>query len=142
MNQIATKFIKEREDCRLQAYLDGGGVWTAGWGATGPDIHAGTIWTQQQADARLLSDQARKEAAVRSLVKVALSDRQEAAIISLAFNVGEHALVGTRCLQHINAREWIPAAKEIPDFDHDNGKEVKGLLIRRYLEAALFLQGS
>ncbi len=142
MNQTAAQFIKEREELRLGAYQDGGGVWTIGWGATGPDIHSGTIWTLGQAEARLEADLARFTAAVHRYVTVPLSERQEAALISLSFNVGEHALAGTRCLAHINAREWIPAAKEIPDFDHDGGKEVKGLLIRRYLEAAMFLQGS
>ena len=48
--------IKEFESCRLAAYRDQRGIWTCGWGATGPDISARTKWTQEQADARFDKD--------------------------------------------------------------------------------------
>ena len=47
------------EGRRLHAYLDTGGVWTCGTGATGPDIGPGTVWTVSQCDARLARDLAR-----------------------------------------------------------------------------------
>jgi hypothetical protein len=59
--------IKRFEGCRLTAYPDpgtGGDPWTIGWGATGKGIRKGTIWTQQQADARLENDLTRYAAEV------------------------------------------------------------------------------
>lgn len=41
---------REFEGCRLEAYQDQGGVWTIGYGHTGPDVHEGLTWTQEQAD--------------------------------------------------------------------------------------------
>lgn len=142
MNQIATAFIKAHEGCKLKAYQDSAGVWTCGYGATGPDIHAGTTWTQEQAVARLESDLAQFAAAVKRCVKVPLSDRQEAALISFAFNLGEASLKQSTLLTLLNQGDILGAAKEFPRWDHAGGHELKGLLIRRFDEASLFLQGS
>ena len=54
--EIALPLIKEFEGCKLKAYRDQRGIWTCGWGATGPEITAKTTWTQEQADARLVKD--------------------------------------------------------------------------------------
>lgn len=43
-------------DGKFQAYPDpgtGGAPWTIGWGATGPGIASGTVWSQAECDARL-----------------------------------------------------------------------------------------
>ena len=47
---------KNFEGCVLTAYADQGGVWTIGYGHTGPGVHAGLTVTQDQADALLESD--------------------------------------------------------------------------------------
>src|SRR5579875_391443 len=44
------------EGLRLKAYQDANGVWTIGYGHTGPDVHAGLSITQEQAEALLLQD--------------------------------------------------------------------------------------
>lgn len=36
------------EGLRLKAYQDSGGVWTIGWGHTGPEVVEGLIWTREQ----------------------------------------------------------------------------------------------
>ena len=41
---------KSEEGLRLTAYKDSGGVWTIGWGHTGPDVHEGLVWTREQAE--------------------------------------------------------------------------------------------
>ena len=51
--------IRRFEGCKLKAYLCPAGVWTCGWGATGPDVVKGTVWTQEQADTRLIKDASR-----------------------------------------------------------------------------------
>lgn len=39
-----------------EAYDDGGGVWTIGWGHTGRDVRPGLRWTQLRCDAALMDD--------------------------------------------------------------------------------------
>jgi lysozyme len=44
------------EGLRLVAYRDSGGVWTIGWGHTGPEVCEGLVWTREQAVAALECD--------------------------------------------------------------------------------------
>ena len=37
---------KSFEQCRLTAYQDPLGIWTIGWGHTGPEVVSGLTWTQ------------------------------------------------------------------------------------------------
>lgn len=49
---ISGQYTQQNENCRLVAYQDSvHGVWTIGYGCTGPDIGLGTEWTQNQANA-------------------------------------------------------------------------------------------
>lgn len=47
---------KRSEGCSLKAYQDLGGVWTIGYGHTGPEVHEGLTWTQEQCDDALKED--------------------------------------------------------------------------------------
>ena len=144
MNQIALDFIKQREQCRLLAYQDSGGRWTVGYGATGPAIGPGTQWTQSEADA----DLAQKIASVATTVsmrlggKVRLSPQQEAALLSLGYNIGASALSTSHVMAFVRAKNWLAAAKAFLAWDHVNGIEHQGLFKRRCEEAGLFLDGS
>ncbi len=42
--------VKRFEGLRLTAYQDSVGVWTIGYGHTGPDVHPGMTITEEQAD--------------------------------------------------------------------------------------------
>jgi GH24 family phage-related lysozyme (muramidase) len=55
-NAAGVALMKSFEKCRLTAYLDSGKVWTIGWGHTGPEVVAGLVWSQLQADAQFLID--------------------------------------------------------------------------------------
>jgi lysozyme len=44
------------EGCRLEAYPDIRGIWTIGYGHTGPDVHPEMCITQAQVEAYLLKD--------------------------------------------------------------------------------------
>lgn len=140
-NQVAIDFIKQHEGCQLTAYKDLGGDWTCGWGSTGPDIQAGLVWTQEQADFRLELDLAKIEVAVIKLLNKRLSDSALAALDSFAYNLGSNALASSHLFQCVNNGDYIGAAKAFMNWDHVANSEVKGLLIRRLEEAALFLRG-
>lgn len=82
------------EDCRLVSYPDpktGSDPWTIGWGATGPGIGPGLIWSQQQADDRFERDVAEREEIVRGAVRVDLQQGMFDAMVSIVFNVGAGA---------------------------------------------------
>ncbi len=136
---IAAQFVKAHEGCKLTAYKDLGGIWTCGWGATGPDIHEGTVWSQEAADARLLSDLANAQAGVRRQMKVAIALNQEAALVSFVFNLGESRLKDSTLLHLLNQGDELGAAEQFPRWSNAGGRKIKGLLKRRFEEAALFL---
>lgn len=143
MNAVAIDFIKAHEGCRLTAYTDSVGVWTVGWGSTGHQIVKGIVWTQEEADERLASDVAKVESSVRRLLNDAvLSTEQMAALISFTYNLGEGALASSQLLICIQHGDFLGAAKQFERWSHAGGKELKGLLQRRFEEAVLFLKGT
>lgn len=139
---IAAGLVRQFEGCKLTAYRDGGGVWTIGWGHTGPDVHEGLIWTQAQADAALVTDLQTAAIAAHSLLKTPLTDKQLGALISLCFNVPVSDLRTSLLIPAINDGRWADAVRQWVRWDHDNGKEVKGLLRRRLVEASTYLEGA
>ena len=139
---IAAEFIKAHEGLRLTAYKDIGGVLTIGYGHTGSDVKVGAIWDQSQVDKALKTDLQIAFNAVKSYTKVPLSDKQAAALTSFVFNLGQGAFRSSTLLIVVNNKDWIGSAKELIRWDKVGGEEVKGLLIRRLEEAALFLRGS
>ena len=86
----AMDIIKEFEGCELKAYLDGGGVWTIGYGSTGPDIIEGLVWTQEQAEEGLVNYFNEMVEDIRDAVKFPdlLSENMLCAICSLVYNIG------------------------------------------------------
>lgn len=134
-----TDFIKGWEACKLTAYQDGGGVWTIGWGHTGPEVTGGLVWTQDQADQVLAADVAIAKTGVYKWVKVNLTDKQEIALTSFVFNLGEEEFRKSSLLVRVNESNNILAALELVKWHHDNGQKVRGLLRRRLAEATLYL---
>lgn len=141
MNIVAAKFIEGFEGRKYNAYLDQGGVATIGVGHTGSDVHLGLTWTDQQIDAALALDLAKAETSARKVLNKQLSEQSMGAIISFVFNLGQQAFTSSHLLQCINSGDYIGAAKAFLVWDHVAQLEVKGLLIRRLEEAALFLRG-
>jgi len=89
-------FVKGWESCRLKAYQDknDGAMWTCGWGQTGPDIMAGTTWTQEYADSRLAATLRDVAVGLRSYLFRQPSQQQFDALGSLAYNEG-YGKIGT-----------------------------------------------
>lgn len=146
----ACAIIKQFEGCakrmpdgRLMAYPDpatGGAPWTIGFGSTGPDIKPGTIWTQEQADARLAQEVEAKAAAVGKAVKVPATDAQLGAAISMAYNIGATAFTNSTLVRLWNAgsaKESV--ADQFLRWNKAGGKVMAGLTRRREAERALFL---
>lgn len=132
--------IKKFEGLRLTAYQDAVGIWTIGYGHTGPDVTPGMRVTQEQAESLLRKDVAEAEDAVRSLVKAPISQSQYDALVSFVFNVGRTAFMNSTLLRLLNQGDWVSAAAEFAKWHKAGKKALEGLLRRRIEEMILFLR--
>ena len=132
--------IKEFEDCQLVAYRCPRGIWTCGWGATGPDISVRTRWTQDQADARFDKDvEIRAKQLTEFIGTAPTMQNQFDALLSLGYNIGMGALKSSTALRKHIAEDHEGAAKAILMWDKVNGKPSPGLARRRKQEHDLYL---
>ncbi|MFC4728142.1 glycoside hydrolase family protein [Coralloluteibacterium thermophilus] len=130
--------IKGFEGLRLTSYQDSAGVWTIGYGHTGPEVGPGQTITQAQAEALLRQDVGWAENAVRNNVQVPLGQGQFDALVSFTFNVGAGAFGGSTLLQKLNAGDYAGAQNEFGRWIHAGGQVLPGLVNRRAAEAELF----
>ena len=138
MSAKALDLIKNFEGCRLTAYDDGFGIFTIGYGHTGPGVVKGLTITQEQADDLLAGDVRSANATLNRLVAVPLTDNQRAALISFVFNVGSQAFKTSTLLRLLNSGDYTAAAAQFERWNKAGGVEVRGLTRRRLAEAALF----
>lgn len=134
----AKKIVAQMEGCQLTAYRCPAGLLTIGYGHTGPDVFAGQVITQEEADALLTVDLQRACAAVARQVHVPLTDNQFQALVSFVFNIGEGAFAKSTLCRLLNAQEYPIAAGEFMKWDHGGGKVLAGLTKRREMEMMLF----
>jgi lysozyme len=131
---------RRRADGLIEAYPDpatGGAPWTIGWGATGPGIAAGTVWTQAQCDARLAVDLARFAAEVTQAIGDApTSQAQFDALVSFHYNTG--AIGRATLTRRHRAGDHPGAAREFARWNRAGGRVLTGLVRRRAAEAALY----
>lgn len=124
--------------------------WTCGWGHTGADVTEGTTCTPEIALAWLKEDVSGAESVVIHDVRVKLYQHEFDALVSLVYNAGQVALehrtgevwVASTLLKQLNVGNITAAASQFLQWDHVNGTADKGLLRRRQLEQALFLDGA
>ncbi len=135
INQLGIDLIKSFEKCRLMPYLDVGGVWTVGFGATGHDITQNTHFTKEQAEERLKKDLEKFEK-ICDYIHVELTDNQFSALVCLAFNIGLTAFKNSTALKMVNTHQdpveaWMR-------WNKVNGVVVPGLTNRRKAEVELW----
>lgn len=135
----AAAFVAKFEGVRLTAYQDSVGVWTIGYGHTGPDVFQGCVWDERWALVTLAKDlekaAGRIDAIVPTIVQ-ALSDNQYSALLSFVFNVGANPKWGLWKVLRSRAFDKVPS--EIQKFHYAGGKSLPGLVKRRAAEAALW----
>lgn len=130
---------KEFEGLRLEAYQDVAGVWTIGYGHTGPGVCAGLVWTQEQADAALRTDLAWAVVCVNGHVDADITQNEFDAMVDFTFNAGPHAFMNSTLLRRVNLGHFADAAEQFLLWVHAAGKVVEGLQRRRQAEQELFL---
>lgn len=104
--------LTQREGKRNDAYLDSVGVATIGVGHTGPEVHLGLHWTDQQVEAALAKDIHKFEDAVNFSVNVPIPQCSFDALVSFSFNVGDQALKTSTLVKKINAGDMEEAAHQ------------------------------
>ncbi len=130
--------ITHFEGLRLIAYQDSVGVWTIGYGHTGPDVKPGLTITRQNAETLLANDLTRFEHGVQRLVTVPLNQNQFDALVSFSYNLGLGSLQQSTLLKKLNAGDYPGAAAQFPRWNKAGGKVLPGLVARREAEATLF----
>lgn len=143
--EVAETLCRKWEGCRLLAYPDpatGADPWTIGYGATGPDIHKGVVWTREQAEADLAQRLMRIGSSLDALLKVSVTPNQKGALASLAYNIGLGALKSSTLLRLLNSGDTDGAANQFGVWVKAAGKTMPGLVSRRADERRTFLEAA
>lgn len=136
----ADTLVAAFEGDKLKAYQDANGVWTIGYGHTGPDVHSGLTWTEDTARAMLKHDMLTADNDVLSLVAVPLNQNQYDALASFDYNLGHGHVEGSTTLHKLNAGDYQGAADAMLLWIQPGSANEVGLLRRRTAERALFLK--
>lgn len=131
--------IKRFEGLRLTAYRCPAGVWTIGYGHTGPDVFEGLTITQDAADKLLERDLKIYEDAVNREVTVPLDSNQFDALVSFTYNLGAGNLRKSTLLKYVNQNKHQLAASEFLKWNKAGGVVLGGLVRRRKAERDLYL---
>ena len=133
--------LRRFEGLRLHAYRDPrpqGAIWTIGYGHTGPEVGHGQCISREQAEVLLAADAQEALRVVTTLVSVALTRGQRAALVSFVFNVGAGKFAQSNVLRLINRRDFPAAARALLRWCHAGTTVLPGLRARRQAELWLF----
>lgn len=131
VSQRGLDLLKRFEGLRLTAYQDSGGVWTIGYGHTGPDVVRGRIITSTEAEALFEADIRRFERGVENSLARHATQNQFDAMVSLAYNIGIHAFRSSTLLQHFNRGDDEGVVREWTRWNKVGNTELLGLTRRR-----------
>jgi len=163
INQAGIDLIKSFEGIRdgdkltpnFDAYLCPAGYWTIGYGHV---VRSGGVMlkgksneqaarnaypsglTLQQCEELLQTDLRDFCRAVESFAKVQITDNQFAALVSLAYNIGQGAFSKSTLLKLLNSGKYGDAAGQFEVWNKGGGKVLAGLTRRRIAEKMLFLK--
>lgn len=132
--------IKKWEGVKLTAYMPTpNDVWTIGYGHT-KTARPGMTITLQQAEELLVQDLKWVEEALAKHVKVPLNQNQYDSLASFVYNLGETNFASSTLLRKLNAGDYLGAADQLPRWNKQKGKVLRGLTNRRAEERSLFLK--
>lgn len=135
--------LKEFEGWEPTAYKDIAGIWTIGWGHTGPEVREGMTIDEEQGTTILRADLARFEGGVRAVVKVHITQSMFDALVCFAYNVGPAALRSSTAIKRLNMRDYTGAAEALTWWNKARVggvlRVVPGLVNRRNAEVDMFL---
>ena len=145
MNKIALALIKRFEGCRLRPYLCPAGIPTIGYGNT-----RYTDGRKVSMEDDPISREEAEELLQYALIKIPRSvfrlcpvliaedEGKQAGIFDFVFNLGTGNLKASTLRRRINEGNWDEAAHELRKWIYGGGRRLRGLIIRRNVEARFF----
>ena len=131
------EMIKGFEGLRLEAYDDGAGVLTIGYGHT-KGVYKGQTCTEEQAEAWLRSDLEDAENVVNAM-GVELRQCQFDALVSFVFNLGGQNFSTSTLRRKVIANPGNPSIRdEFEKWIYAGGRIMPGLVSRREREADMY----
>ena len=122
--------------------LEGENDYTIGYGHCGSDVHAGDTMTEAEATELFERDLKVFENAVKSAVKVKITQSQFDALVSLSYNIGTGAFADSDTVKALNEGKVGHAAVDIPSWRRGMGYQIlPGLEKRRQTELEFFAAG-
>lgn len=137
---LAKTLAKPFEGWRARRYKCPAGVWTQGYGHTGPGVD-GTAWSLAKGDAVLDDDMAVYARAVLALSPNLNRLPREilAALADFAFNLGTTRYKASTLRKRVADENWPAVAHELRKWVFGGGRKLPGLVKRRAAEAAMIL---
>lgn len=138
--------IKEFECFKSEKYICPAGKPTIGYGhvirVKTEKLNNVFLWngslTKEQATNLLKKDVKIAENAIKSNVKVNLTQNQYDALTSFVFNIGVNGFKSSTLLKKLNTGDYKGAAEQLPKWNKGGGKVLNGLIKRRASEKKLF----
>ena len=130
--------IASFEGFRGEAYDDGVGVQTIGFGTT-EGVKKGDKITVQRALVRLGADAAKFESEMEKCVKVPVYQYEWDAYVSFTYNVGFGAFCKSTLVRKLNSGDYAVACDELLRWNRAGGRVMPGLTKRRVKERAMCL---
>ena len=145
VSAAGTTAVIKHEGLRLDAYKPlAQDVPTIAFGTTvypdGTMVQMGDKITRKQAEEFLKHDLNKFHNAIKSCVKVPLSQNEYDAYISLTYNIGGNAFCKSTLVRKLNTYDYEAACKEILKWDKFKGQPLKGLTNRRTEEYNLCIK--
>jgi lysozyme len=144
ISQGGIDLIKKFEGLKLKPYLCSAGVPTIGYGntfyETGKKVTLNDpVITEKRAEELLAHLLVSFEKYVDSYCRDDISQNQFDALVSFAYNLGPNSLKASTLLKKVNANPSDPTIKaEFLKWTKAGGRVLKGLVLRREAEAALY----
>lgn len=137
---IAVACVSGFEGLRQVAYNDPVGIPTICFGET-QGVKLGQRRTLDECKDMLADSLDKANASVERCVKVPMSDKRHAALVSFTYNVGGDAFCGSTLVTKINSGNTIGACDELLRWTKAKGITLPGLVKRREQERKLCLEG-
>lgn len=139
-NNAGIALIKRFEGLSLRTYKCPAGIWTQGFGHTGPDVEPGEQINEREAEQLLIGDLLKFEHGVEAaLGETPTSENEFSAMVALAFNIGLGNFRKSSVLKFHKQGKKILAANAFLLWIKANGKPLTGLIRRRNAERALYV---
>lgn len=139
LSAAGTATLMQDEGSVNQVYLDPVAIPTVCVGHVTTE-RVGTKKTDAQCAELLKADTGKAQAAVRSMVKVPVSQDQYDVLVSFVFNVGPGNFQSSTLLLKLNSYDCFGAAAEFPRWNKARGRVLPGLVVRRAGDQARFVK--